>query len=481
MSADLVQFNPPRGSWNTVQGTAPRARWLDPADLAAAAWAPGPDRITLGRTIEGGRVAYADDRHMVTIAGSRAGKTATVLIPNLLEYAGSAVVIDPKGELAAHTAAARRNAGQAVFILDPFGEVRKRADADPTGRLRRALGDLLAGAHFNPIGELHEVPAEEMPAEAAMLADALIVSNDKDPHWTDSSRRLVQAVVLQLLAGSRSPASIVTLAEFFASSDVQADLFGEMSQSDNDAFGALLRGVAATNLQRLQGKEYSSIVSTGDAQLAPLLDLRKVSERSDFKLADLKRRPMTLYLVLPASKMGSHFRWLRLVVTLALAALEREPFPAGKPKPPPVLFVLEEFAALGYMRPIERAAGFVAGFGVKLWTVLQDLPQLQSQYRQSWETFLGNAGVIQAFGVNDGTTEEYLSRRLGNTQYEEPADRPRVSMTERDVAAPMVKKLGRLIEPHEVREAFARETWRQLVMIPNQRPIALFRLPYPDA
>jgi len=39
----------------------------------------------------------------------------------------------------------------------------------------------------------------------------------------------------------------------------------------------------------------------------------------------------------------------------------------------PMLFLLEEFHSLGHMAVVEKAAGYAAGFGVKLWAVLQDI------------------------------------------------------------------------------------------------------------
>jgi len=51
-----------------------------------------------------------DDRHFVTIAGSRSGKGTSAIIPNLCIYPGSVVCLDPKGENASITAA-RRGAG----------------------------------------------------------------------------------------------------------------------------------------------------------------------------------------------------------------------------------------------------------------------------------------------------------------------------------------------------------------------------------
>src|SRR5436305_4292498 len=65
--------------------------------------------------------AYAEDRHLATVGRTRSGKGATVIVPALLEARHSVVVIDPKGQNAAITAARRRAMGQDVFVLNPFG------------------------------------------------------------------------------------------------------------------------------------------------------------------------------------------------------------------------------------------------------------------------------------------------------------------------------------------------------------------------
>jgi type IV secretion system protein VirD4 len=67
------------------------------------------------------------------------------------------------------------------------------------------------------------------------------------------------------------------------------------------------------------------------------------------------------------------------------------------------------------MEQIEAAAGQIAGFGCKLWPILQDLGQLEALYKERWQTFMGNAGVLQFFGNNDVKTLEYISQRLGKT------------------------------------------------------------------
>ena len=59
--------------------------------------------------------------HATLVAGSRSGKGRSIIVPNLLGgYQGSALVVDPKGELANLTATFRAALGQRVAVLDPF-------------------------------------------------------------------------------------------------------------------------------------------------------------------------------------------------------------------------------------------------------------------------------------------------------------------------------------------------------------------------
>ena len=184
---------------------------------------------------------------------------------------------------------------------------------------------------------------------------------------------------------------------------------------------------------------------------------------------------MTIYLVLPGMRMGTHYRWLRLVIQQALAAMERNPVAPGQL---PVWSILEEFPSLGHMRSIETAAGLMAGFGVKLWSVLQDLTQLQTHYPKSWETFLGNAGVIQAFGNADVTTTEHLSKLLGNTQVIE-RQAVRLSgqaMSQGDPGVREHLRSVRLLDANEITRHFSRESNRQLILVPGRPPIYMERL-----
>ncbi|MCW5714472.1 MAG: type IV secretory system conjugative DNA transfer family protein [Bauldia sp.] len=399
-----------------------------------------------------------DDRHIVTTAGSRTGKSSTVLIPNLRRYPGSVLVLDPKGEMARATAAARRAMGQEVFIVDPFGVTS------------------LPSASHNPFDELGQDEVDPVAANAAQLADAMLIPHERDPHWTDAGRNLLRGLTLHLRSTSSRSPTLRDIRAIINGTPAELDaVFTAMT--DSDAYDSVVRNTGRAFLGKAENssRELQGILSTVQEQTAPFDDLFSVSDRSDFRLADLKARPMTVYLVLPGLRMGTHFRWLRLFVQQALVAMENTP---GARDDLPVWFILEEFAALGYMRSIETAAGFMAGFGVRLWCVLQDLTQLKTHYAKSWETFLGNAGIIQSFGNVDLTTTRHLSEMLGQTIVKESKS-SFVSSSARlhgDDGKRTDFRSAPLLAPDEIAMHFARQTGRQLVVAPGELPVFLHRL-----
>ena len=126
--------------------------------------------------------------------------------------------------------------------------------------------------------------------------------------------------------------------------------------------------------------------------------------RSDFQFSALRHDLTSIFLVLPPNRLDAYSRWLRLLVAQALQDIARdaEAAQAGAQRlKQPALFLLDEFAALGRLEAVERAMGLMAGYGLQLWPILQDMSQLKDLYGARANTFVANAGVLQTFGVND--------------------------------------------------------------------------------
>lgn len=387
-------------------------RWLGevPQTFGSSRWADsehilennvfGDEGIRLGLASTGkydAPISYKGDRHLLTVAPTRSQKGTTQIIPNLLTYTGSVLVIDPKGENALVTSRERAKMGQAVHILDPW-------HIATTGDRR--------SARFNPLDWLK--PGDvDITENAMLLADALIVADgDGDRFWIEEAKALLQGIILYVAtdeneSGQRHLARVRDL--LLLDGDDLKTLFTRMLESPHHI-------VASTGARCLQKEEklLANVIASAQAQ-THFLDSARIRESlsaSDFKFEDLKAKAMTVYVVLPADRLHTFGRWLRLMVQQAITVNARNI--AVKPKQP-VLFLLDELPALGKLAMVEQAYGLMAGFGMQLWGIVQDLSQLRMVYGEGWETFIGNSGVVQYFGSHDRMTADYFSALCGET------------------------------------------------------------------
>ncbi|XWN31395.1 MAG: type IV secretory system conjugative DNA transfer family protein [Devosia sp.] len=373
-------------------------------------------------------VGIHDDRHLVSKGGTRAGKGTTAIVPNLCFYPGSVICIDPKGENAKLTASRRGmgsrhcdGLGQSVAVIDPYDTTK--------------LGDDFK-ASWNPL-DLLDLDDALIVDRASSIAEALVVrSNSEHAHFDENARSLIKALILyvaQVHAG-RADRTLITVYDYLmrgAHAQMEADRASFGPQPDDpdaftyllylmkrrEEFGGILAGAAETILAMGQ-REKGSVLSTArrNMEFIERPAMQAVLQSSSFSLDDIKRdaRGLSIYLCLPAHRMPDCGRWFRLVVNSCLNRMyEIDEAPATGH---PVLFLLEEFASLQTMEIIEHAAGYAAGFGIKLWVIIQDINQLKRYYKDGWETFLGNAGVIQAFANSDNSSLEFLSKKLGETE-----------------------------------------------------------------
>jgi type IV secretion system protein VirD4 len=354
----------------------------------------GTTCIPVGRSHRGRIRDYDGDRHLLTIAPNRSGKGRGCIIPTLLTFAGSCVVNDPKGELAAVTARRRRELGQSVRVLNPFRELGLPTD------------------NLNPL-DFMDPHGEDLREQADAIADMLVVVNagDKDAHWSDEARALISGLVLHVVTSEPLERRHLPRVRELLTDD-QDGWFGTLhAMQQSTAAGGLVRRAANRFLQK-SADEASGVISTAHRHTEILDEPRlvRVLSSSSFGLKDLRTGRMTLYLILPPNRMPLYSRWLRLMYGMTINALSHTPRRAGEPS---VLVIVDEAKALGFMRPLETATSLLAGYGLQLWTFWQDLAQLRGTYRDTWTTFESNAGVTQIFDVRDGEAARYWSQACG--------------------------------------------------------------------
>jgi len=356
------------------------------------------DKIYLGRRWNprtgrtGRRVTYDLRSHLTLFGTTGCGKGATLEIPNLLRGLRrmSVVSIDPSGQNAAVTAAARRRAGRHVLMLNPFNlHVAGYPDMQDVG--------------FNPLTTLD--PAAPAFFEiAASLGDAMIsVEGDSQIHFPNSARGLMTWLMMYVRLRDGDRANLGTVRDL---------LTGDLPATAEDAVAAGHPGLASLAWKyQKESKELEGVISTAETQSRWLLSdvMRASLAKNGVDFGRLKERPTTVFLILPAGReLETHGVWLRLAVTSALNALY------ARIGGTPTLFMLSEFAQLGKLASITAALGQGRKYGIRLWPVLQNMGQLRDIYGpQNSNTFIANSGCVVSFCAGDGDTAEWMSAFSG--------------------------------------------------------------------
>ncbi|MDD2811156.1 type IV secretory system conjugative DNA transfer family protein [Rhodoferax sp.] len=386
-----------------AQATHGSARWGTAEEMRHGGHLVTPEKhagFALARVPDA--PAGADQRfryagHVVTVAPTGSGKGIGAVIPNLLDYPGSALVLDVKGENAAVTARARRAMGHQVFVVDPF---------------RVNKGEVHA---FNLLDRLDPTDPECV-SESAILADCLVISDEKggSKHFDESAKTILQGLMLYVV-GLDDPARC-NLGEvrrlLTSSEETLLSTLAEMAADESAAFSIPAR--AANTIMSMPDRERGSVLSTAKVNTAFLDDPRIAAavSHSDFNLANIKAELMTVYLVLPANKIGPNARFVRAFIGSVIAAITSSSTqPTHR-----VAFLLDEFGQLGYMKQIEDAVSVMRGYGLAFWVFIQDLSQLKGVYPK-WQTFLANSAKT-FYGTDDYDTAKYVSDSLGQATIE---------------------------------------------------------------
>ena len=425
-------------------------------DKEVAPLARADTGLLIGRDAKTGKpLRYSGPAHLLTMAPTRTGKGVGTIIPNLLTADRSVICIDPKGENAKIAGRARRQFGP-VHVLDPFGI---------TG---------LPSAAFNPLDTLDPEDLD-VAEDATTLADALVFDEPgttSEAHWNEEAKALIGGLILHLVAQeTRDRRTLATLREYLTLAPEAFAALLKDRQASTAASGLVAR---AANRHLGKSDREAAGVQSAAQRHTHFLDsprMHRVLDESYFSFADLKRQNITVFLVLPPDRLSTYSRWLRLLVTQSLLDMARTP---EKPKVP-VLYLLDEFATLGHLGPVERAMGLMAGYGVQLWPILQDVHQLRATYGQRAGTFLSNAGVLQVFGVNDHDSARLVSDLLGQETVVFQTMARAIDAEQSGITYSQHHTARALLTPDEIRSLPAHT---QLLFLAGQRPIVAGKLAY---
>jgi len=340
-------------------------------------------------------IRIKDFVHLLTVAPAGAGKSVSVLVPNLLSYQGSCVVTDPKGELWSLTAAHRHGKlGQRVFLLDPFGVCRSTSAA------------------FNPLDAI-DANQPEFLDQCKDLANMLVVrtGEEKDPHWNDMAEIVLTAFIAYVCAcePNKSKRTLETVRKLVSSPVAFTRSISTMKQTEGFHDVISRHGKL---LQWMVDRELGSVMTTVQRHTA-WMDSPQVAaclSHTTFDPRLLRTGRVTVYFVLPHDKLVTLSALMRTWIGTTLRLSTR----GGANERNPVLFLLDEAGHLGHMQALQDAVTLLRGYGIRLWFFFQDLGQLQACYGKHASIMLGNMQTQQYFAINNDDTAEAVSKRIGD-------------------------------------------------------------------
>jgi type IV secretion system protein VirD4 len=322
-----------------------------------------------------------------------AGKSASCVIQFLLDCAENCVVVDFKGELFRATADFRRKKlGHRIIIVDAFKQVTNRPDT------------------FNPIQFINKYSRSALD-DCLALGETQVfrTGQEKEPHWLDVAEFWISAMIAAVVEyGDPDDRSLQTVRELLG--DPRGIEAVTKLLCGSKAWEGMLSRLGF-QLTHFKDRELGSTLTTANRMLRYLdtLAVADSTRRSSFDPHDLVRRPMTVYLVLPAEYARTQSPFLRTLIGELLRAVVR----GGPQEKNKVHFVLDEAASLGHLSQLDDAVDKYRGYGVRLHFIYQSLAQLQRCFPEGQhENLLANVSQI-FFGVSDPRTAEYVSTRLG--------------------------------------------------------------------
>ncbi|UTW59525.1 type IV secretory system conjugative DNA transfer family protein [Kordiimonas sp. SCSIO 12603] len=389
--------------------------------------------------------------HLITVSKTRGGKGVSSVIPNLLDHQGSVFCVDIKGENYAITAE-RRKELSTVFCLAPFEE---------------------NSNCYNPLDFIRYGPDEI--DDASLIASLIVVPGEvsMDSFWDKEARALLTGLILYVVR--HKPKELQNLAEVRRLITLGEEDFDDLLEAMKQSPHPWIKRAASAFGQKAE-KERSGVISTAQSH-TKVFDsprLTSITSSSDFKLEDLKQHVISLYLNIPPHQIAVYRPYLRLIVGLTQAAMTRNQHIPERP----VLFLLDEFPALGKM-PVNGFA-YLAGYGVSLWVFTQSIGQLEAIYGKQADAILSNCAITQVWSLApaDFKTAEHVSRTLGEkmvTTYSETRSQRRRLSLAHNYTDNRSTRTRRLLTPDEI---LCLPEGKTLLFVSGLRPFLVNRVIY---
>ncbi|KAB1437307.1 type IV secretory system conjugative DNA transfer family protein [Pseudodesulfovibrio senegalensis] len=378
-------FNPFRG-FDKIHGTARYAKEKDIKKMGLR----NDSGVILG--LKSGKwlrsLEARDTRSVTVVAPPRTGKTAGIIIPSILTTTSSFIALDIKGEIYDLT----------HFWRSQFSEVIRFAPAE-NGSMK-----------WNPLSS-KELPTSwtDIEVHISRICETLFPLPEKSTHWMEAARRIFRFWALYLINmnGETSCAEILK------------------NVLTGDSQGAVEAALLDDNLPeriRLEGnmiidmgdREYKDVFSTFNTQMDIFLDPRVAENTSDsdFSLSDLRKKRISVYLVVSDEDSPRLKKLLTVFLEYAANVYFRKQPDDDELT---VMIYLDEFKRLGKIDKVKEIPALGAGYRLGVVFVVQTVAQLNDVYGEDGaKIFFGTTSYHVYFTQTEESSAEKISKTIGH-------------------------------------------------------------------
>ncbi len=386
------------------------ARFAGIGDLIKSNMLKDAEKSVVVGKFGGKLVRLPGQQHVILAAPSRSGKGVGVVIPNLLTYTDSMVVLDVKGENYDITSGWRAAQGQEIYRFDPFSENTHR---------------------WNPLDNIRLDP-NYLISDIQGIAEKLYPDGaDQDKFWVSQSRNAFTAFALYLFENyndaeyMRFPKEFVawpSLGQIFTlssgdGSDLKQYILTKLA---NRTFLSARARTAFAGLTSQAEETFASIMGSFRQPLnkwiSPILDA--ATSASDFRLTDVRKKKMTIYVTIAPNKLAEAKQILNLFFAeLVSVNTGQGALPQNDPSLKyQCLLLMDEFTAAGRVDIIASTIGHTAGYNIRKLIVIQSMSQLDATYgKEEARTLMTNCALQIVYAPREQRDANDYSEMLGYT------------------------------------------------------------------
>ena len=247
-------------------------------------------------------------------------------------------------------------------------------------------------------------------------------SQSMDPFWEKSETALLEALMLYLYHYAPEDEQNFTMVmEMLTYAEVKEDdeeyespldeLFHHLERSDPDSLALKQYQI----YKQAAGKTAKSILISVGVRLAAfnLDSMASLTRFDELELDKIGERKTALFAVIPDNDSTFNFLVGMLYTQLFQMLYYQADYVYGGELPVPVHFLMDEFANVALPDEFDKLLSTMRSRQIFVSIILQNLAQIKTLFKDSWESIVGNCDELYYLGGNEQSTHKFISEYLG--------------------------------------------------------------------